>query len=221
MSFTESLTSLCSNVFHITGPHFRWLFSIENSGAVLELDDPPWTLAQLAGDCSVTDSKILSGKFQPISLQFIPGFWCQVIWLAEKRFVLPALFAFLQSKAAVTWELGDYQAGGALSEGSHSKSAFSPPAALHSLLSGDWIKISVGVPDKTRLATFHKLRGNQKIFPTHHGGYWTNGCAVRRKISRDSAMRSQPSLVSRLAVITRGASQINSFNSWKLKILTD
>ena len=119
---------------------------------------------QLTGDCSVTDSKILSGRFQPISLQFIPGFWCQVIWLAEKRFVLPALFASLQSKAEVTWDLGDYQAGGALSEGSHSKSAFSPPVNLLSLLSGDWIKISVGVPGKTRLATFHKLRGNQKIF---------------------------------------------------------
>ena len=154
MSFTESLTSLCSNVFHITGPHFRWLFSIENSGAVLELDDPPWTLAQLAGDCSVTDSKILSGKFQPISLQFIPGFWCQVIWLAEKRFVLPRVFA--ASCVKLRW-LGRLRLS-ALSEGS--QELFCPqvklqPSSLLPLLSSDWITITAGVPTKTRQGSLH------------------------------------------------------------------
>ena len=62
-----------------------------------------WLSFTVVPSVGVTDSKILSGKFQPISLQFIPGFWCQVIWLAEKRFVLPAVFAFLQFLQWVRW----------------------------------------------------------------------------------------------------------------------
>ena len=121
----------------------------------------------------VTDSKILTSKFRQVptylSLQFIPGFWCQVIWLAEKRGVLPGVFAFLQFLQSV-W---------LVRLSSRSIVRVQPPFLLSTSSSFSQLSsLALHCPSSALLwwqdtrqgsPTFHKLRGNQWISSTHPG----------------------------------------------------